>query len=193
MSTFADYIETFRRYAIYHKDIRHNPASEDPDYSVNDDCHFATFSTDEVITKLRTTISDGVTLLVHPYSTQGGQNEPGTTFKSIHEAAFIIVKKADAFNFAEQNTAIDLCETITWDIIRRIHQESNGEGQSCSFMNMINLISFSSDAIYNIFDGRYGWYTKFTFTIRRTHFMDTVYAENDLQNPFSDPQIQQPG
>lgn len=193
MSTFAQYKSTFRNYAIQHKSIGHIAASELPDYDTNDDCHFALFSSDEVITKLRTTVSSGVVLLLHPYSFSGGRNDADSTHHSLHECSFIICTKADATNFEEQSAALDHTETITWDIIRRIYQDANGMGQTCNFFSKIQLESFHSDTVHNIFDGRYGWLTKFNFTVKRTAFMDTTYEDNDPNNPFNIPAIQQPG
>lgn len=187
MKGIQDYINYFRDIAIQHGQIGHNILSEYKNYTKDEDCHFAIFSTEEVVAGLRSNISTGNVLFLHPYFASGKENESGTEFGSMQESSFMILQKADYDDNNALTSALAETEKIAWDVIRRIYNDANGAGPNCAnnFFYRLNLNRFSLEPVQNLFEGRHGWYVKFQFELKRSDFFYEEVSTANGNNPWS--------
>lgn len=179
INTVLTYVSYFRALAQNHYKILHNPAHETFDATVKGQSHFAVFDNDEVVTGLRSRISNGVVLFLEVFTFRGYDNQAGD-YRGIYNARFIIAEKVAQGDNAGMINAYNNCEQIVWELINRIIYDSNNAGSACGkpFKNL-TLDQFSVEPVTNLWDGRTGWVVDFTFQQSRNTEMDTALATDE--------------
>lgn len=154
--TILSYQDYFRKLAIAHKDIQHNPAGEK---------RFARWSTDEIVTGLRTAVSFPA-LLLENYEVITKENNK-YDIKGTHSGAFTILEHAQPGDYASEAAAFDKSERILYEVLQQIWQDHYGTDKDrCGtpfqhFFFDLNIISVGP-----LFNNEFGWRVEFTFMPR---------------------------
>ncbi len=177
-NSLQEYIDYFRRIAVKHKRILHDPASELQDQPKGLK-RFITFSHDEVITGLRSKIDNGIVLFLSLYDFSGEDNN-ADYYKSTHQASFILAGVAKSTDFAAQESVYVLTEEIVWNIISLLITESKLENNCFAPFHRLKLSDFRAKPVGPLWDGRYGWYVEFTFRHKRNKEILLTQSELDI-------------
>lgn len=150
------YIDYFRQMAVQHKDIRHNPASEDGSVGPGEK-RFSTWGIDQVVTGLRTKMGDPVLLLENYEIVTGGQSLHDV--KASYSGAFTIIGRAKINNYADEVAQFAKCERIYRDILKKMWQDVYGpDHEFCTTpFSGIHFHSLSIVSVGPLFDNSFGW------------------------------------
>lgn len=167
-STYSAY---FRNLAIKHTLLRHDPLSEQG--SAPGKKHFFRFSTDEIITGLRSKINFPA-LGLELYEKTTGNNVKGT-----YDGAFSVLCTADAEDYSAVEEAYDISEKILHDILAKIYQDHYGPitsrcGTPFQFFDFDNLKIMSMGPV---FDSQFGWRCEFSFRMYKEYSITTPPVE----------------
>lgn len=184
------YVNYFRLMAASHTSIGHELGSEGPDADKSKS-RFAIFSHDEVLTGLRSRIGDGVVLFLHPYFIKPKSNGAGD-YRGVYSGAFIIAKKANKSDIADWLPALNECEFIAYGIAGQLVNDSNEFGATCKMQNPFSGCLWDDmkfEPVMNLWDGRFGWYVEFEFTLKQAKFLmnPALYNENTTWQPVGTP------
>jgi len=185
------YVNYFRLLAASHWLVQHDIASELPD-APKGGCKFAIFEEDEVVSGLRSTISDEVVVFLHPYFTNPQHNGAGD-YRTNHNAAFIISEKPATGGINDKVASLNKCESIAYNFIVQILHDANQSGATCPASNPftgVDLNDFKLEPLLNIFDGRVGWYIQFKFQLKQSKYNlnPAIYNEPTTWLAVGDPQ-----
>jgi hypothetical protein len=166
------FIDYFRQLAINHSLIMHNPLAETEDAAVGSN-RFARFSTEEVISGLRTKVSFPA-LMIELYELNIS-NENLYDVKGNYKAAFSIFASAPSQDSKKIEEAYVLTEKIMLDMLKRIWQDHYGSNiDKCN--TPFSLFAFDGEMIPvgPVFDSEYGWRYEFSFTPKQFDFNQPI-------------------
>lgn len=170
--SISTYVNYFRLMAASHSSIQHNIAAESPDFADKSQCRFTMFSHDEVVGGLRSRIGDGVNVFLHPYFTKPSSNGAGD-YRTRHTAAFIIAQKVNHNDVAALTAALNNTEFIMYTFIMQLVRDANEFGATCRLKNPFSGCEFNDmklEPVFNLWDGRAGWYVEFEFVLKQNKF-----------------------
>jgi hypothetical protein len=187
------YVNYFRYLAASCVHIAHDIASESLDAPDKSRRRFAIFEEDEVVGGLRSSIGDGVVLLLHPYFTKPQSNGAGD-YRTNHDAAFIIADKPANDNINTKVASLRKTEEIAYLLLNQIVNDANEGGPTCpasSPFTGIDYNDFKLEPLMNIFEGRVGWYVQFTFQLKQSkyYFNPAIHNEPTTWLTVGDPQV----
>lgn len=178
------YVDYFRQLAIRHKDIRHNPDSEDGDAKDANGkvlkCakKFMRISAQEVLAALPS--DAGFPLMPLELYDNTTRSETQIDVTGQYRGAFMVLKTAGINNFSEQQSAFADCERIVHEILQQIWTHHYGpQTKRCetpfSYFDFNNLeILFVS----GIFSGNvFGVRVEFGFQFNQTSMIAKVPDE----------------
>lgn len=178
---FSRYVNYFRLLAASHSGIAHDLASELPDADKNTR-HFALFTSDEVVSGLRSTIGDGIVLLLHPYFPKPGTNDAGFYYTDI-TCSFLLVKKVDHKDVQALTTTLNQTEEVLFTLLGQIIHDSKEYGTSCPIPKAFDGVSWNDvdkiEPLMHIFDGRAGWYCEFTYRVKQSKWLMNPALHNE--------------
>lgn len=175
------YTDYFRQLAVRHKDIRHDPQTEEG-LGETATQGFTTLGNNEVISGLNTKISD-TALLLELYDNTG-------SFENVYDirqspkGAFMVVNLAQENNFPDQLRAYALSEAIMYDILKQIWQDHYGPtADQCDRPFKSFRWNLEITPTGKLFTNYYGWYVQFNFDFQNTIDITQPPANGTFINP----------
>lgn len=168
MAYVSDYINYFRQLAVQHKDLLHDPETEEVNYSgPMDKKTFCAFDAEELITGLRTQTGP-VVLCLQMYE-NNLSNENVYDIRQRPEGAFTVVGNVKENSFKDQERVLELTENICYDLLRRIWQDHySSDVELCERPFKAFRFTKPITPTGRVFDGKYGWYVEFAFDFKNT-------------------------
>lgn len=164
IETFTDY---FRQLAIRHKDIRHDPATEDGGGEIGGR-RFSYWSAANVISGMRAQLGFPA-LMLELYETELDASNMAN-IKQLPKAAITVLAHAEGSGMKPEESAYTVAETIMISIIQQIYQDHHGpDAGPCS--KPFARIEFDKAPIMptgKVLTNEYGWRFEFSFEFART-------------------------
>lgn len=171
-NNIKDYIQYFRNLAIKSKYIKHIEAAEKDDYQDKEKCRFITFTSEEMVIGLRSSLSQDVSIMLELYNLRGYDNEAGD-FRANHNGRFLVcANKVTTLSDSIAYNPVEILahtEAVTWFLINRILYDAGQTGPACNRpLSGMSLASFYNiEPQWNVFQGKYGWLVEFNYQQRR--------------------------
>lgn len=179
--TIYHYVDYFRFIAASHVGINHVIASEGPDGNKSER-KFAVFTSDEVVGGLRSTIGDGVVLLLHPYYSKPASNGAGHYYME-NTGAFLLVEKCNHDNSSEVTLSLFRTEEIVYNILNQIIHDTGEYGFKCPVPKPFTGMDWNDvlkiEPVLNVFEGRAGWYVEFKYRMNQNKGLMNPDLHND--------------
>ncbi len=170
----SNYIKYFRDMATRHKDIMHDPESETGNGKVGSK-HFASWSSEEVIVGLRSSVSfTPAALLLELYEVVTN-SESVYDIKGEYKGAFTVLSHAQTGSVTAEIEAFQLTERICYDLLSKIWQDHYGH-ESVREETPFRYFDFTHLAITptsKLFDNEFGYRVEFGFEFRQTRNITT--------------------
>jgi len=166
VSNVTGYINYFRKMAIDHRDLQHDPTSETGDGPAGS-MHFTKISSEEVLSALNTAIGFPC-LTLELYDTQSDGESISPKLKP--SGAFMIIDNPDDASFPAQEACYEKTERIVWDILKHIWQDHFAPGvDECEApFKDFDFGKLSITPVGPIFSGQYGYRVIFDFELQNT-------------------------
>ncbi len=162
----SSYIDYFRQMAVKHKDLLHDPASEDGNGEAGT-CHFSRWNAQDLVTGMRTSVG-GTVLLLELYELVL-KAQVVHDVKGDYTGGFTVVDEAIKNNPLDEERAYNLSETIVFDILNRIWHDHYGENSDrCTspFQHFV-LQGIEIMPVGPVLTNAYGWRVQFLFVFRQ--------------------------
>lgn len=169
MAYVDTYINYFRQLAVKHKDLLHDPATEQVNYDgPMDKKSFCAFDADELVTGLRT--KTGPLVLCLQMFENNLSNETIYDIRQRPEGAFTIVGNVKENDFIDLQRVYELTENICYDILKKIWQDHYGPQINDDCERPFKQFRFTKPITPTgrVFDGKYGWYVEFAIDFKTT-------------------------
>lgn len=160
------YIDYFRQLAVSHKDLRHDPITEEGKGDSKKK-RFCTFGNEEVIKGLRTQISFPA-LILELYDNTG-------SFENVYDirqspkGAFMVIDNAKPGDFKDEERAYATSEGIVYDILKKIWQDHYGRDKDrCETPFKQFRWNLEITPTGKLFQNEYGYYVQFSFDFQNT-------------------------
>ena len=173
VSTYIDY---FRQLAVMHKDIRHDPASEDGDGEVSAK-KFTKFSSDEIIDGLSRSIGFPALCIELYESTSESQIVYDVCLKP--RGSFMVIDKPADKSFSAEQACYEKTEEIILSLLQRMWQDHYKPGvDRCETpFREIDLAKLNIIPVGPLFSGVFGWRCEFDFEFQKTVDISTAPEE----------------
>ena len=170
----SSYIDYFRQLAVQHKDIQHNIESETGDGPVGSK-HFARWSSEEVVTGLRSSISFTPSALLLELYEVVTQSESPYDIKGQYKGAFTVLAHAAPEDIAAEIEAFELTESICYDLLAKIWQDHDGDNaqRDSTPFRYFDFANISIIPVSKLFDNEFGYRIEFGFEFRQTRNIST--------------------
>jgi hypothetical protein len=163
--TVCGYIDYFRQLAVRHKEIQHQPTSENGDASPGTQ-KFCRWNVEEAVSGLRSKMG-WPGLLLEMYEIVTRSPSPYDV-KGVYSGAFTVLDKTTSDNTQSEVDAFSKTETIYQDMLKQIWQDHYGTGKDrCStpfaefYFDNLNIVPVGP-----ILDRQCGWRVEFQFKPR---------------------------
>lgn len=160
------YIDYFRQLAVKHKDLKHDPLTEQGKGKAGDK-RFCTFGNNEVIQGLRTALSFPA-LMIELYD----NNLSAETVYDIRQSpkgSFMIVDHAKENDPQDEERAYAVAEGIVYDFLKKIWQDHYGPGKDrCETPFKQFRWNGTITPTGKLFTNEYGYYVQFDFDFQNT-------------------------
>lgn len=159
----SGYIDYFRQLAVKHKDLLHDPATEDGNGSPGD-CHFSRWNALDLVTGMRTSV--GKTVLLLELYEQVLKSENVFNVQGGYMGAFTIVDEAKQNDPLEEERAYAFAEQIMLDILNKIWHDHYGDTKNLctSPFKFFEMNSIEIIPVGPVLTNAYGWRVQFHFT-----------------------------
>jgi hypothetical protein len=177
------YVDYFRRLAMAHAEIKHNPASEENDSTVPD-LHFVRWDSLQVLAGLRTKVKYPL-LIIELYK----NNLDAAVEYDIRQrpvGVFTVLDRADPNKAGDQERVYAKTERIVNELLQQIwadHYKPGNHGCKSPFKDFLfNEITIEPTG--KLFDNDFGWVVEFPFEFQKKYniakapdegVFDTVY------------------
>lgn len=182
----TSYRNYFRNLAIRHKEILHDPASEEEGAPATNR-HFIQFNTDDVVNALSTAFGAGPCLALHDYEWNVKDNG-AYAFAHEYKGSLLVIKKAIANDPVDTAAVKDLTETIMADVQAQMRVDQyNIAGSDGSPFKDIDWNKARTIPVGPMWDNCYGWYLEFSFSMHVGSLEDDAARAAEAFN--ADPTI----
>ena len=160
-NNIGKYIDYFRQLAIKHKNIQHDPTTETGDGDIEKK-RFTTWSNEEVLSGLRTKISFPA-LLIELYE-NNLSSETVYDIRQRPKGSFTVLEHAATQDLSDQERAYTLAETIVYDLLKQIWQDTYGKDvDRCQTVFKQFRYNINITPTGKLFQNEYGFYVEFDF------------------------------
>ena len=160
------YINYFRQLAVKHSLLQHDPQTETGKGDVKRK-RFAIFGNNEVIDGLRNKV--GFPALIAELYDNTSSAETHYDIRQKPKGAFMVIDHAKLNDFADEERAYAVSESIMYDILKKIWQDHYGPtAEQCSRPFKSFQWNLEITPTGKLFDNEYGWYVQFNFDFQNT-------------------------
>lgn len=157
------YIDFFRQFAVANLDHVIDSESDSPTDKSSQT--FAIYNVDDLNADMRSTIADNKPcLFLSMYDVRGYENEFKSEFKAEHTGSLLMVQYAASKSISDRMLAFHNCETKLYTLINQLLNDS--QTSACNWFHNFNFNSVTITAEENLFNGMYGWYMKFSYSVK---------------------------
>ncbi len=176
----TEYVDYFRQLAVRHKDILHDPLTEQG-LGETAAQGFYTLGNNEIIAGMNASLSE-TALCLELYDINGNA-ENVYDIRETPKGAFMVVNLAKENNYPDQLRAEAHTEAIIYDILKQIWQDHYGpDADQCARPFKHFKWNYERTPTGKLFTNYYGWYVQFSFDFQNTIDITQPPAEGTFVN-----------